>query len=186
MDQRENKASAHQPYRQPGHSIFWHPQHKGLQYHSKYVRPVDIQRQQLYILNTDGQFSLFIYRVKVLDGVRPSMPNNTKNAIYNNILKSIKGMRKSGKSNTLASKWSKTTFLKQLMESFFIHYIKNSVFFAGQRPPRCYRNNSFIAFINESLLGFGPPPNVTTLLSLVPQSQKIEARFINSSIVFSM
>ncbi|KAA0705446.1 hypothetical protein E1301_Tti016980 [Triplophysa tibetana] len=72
--------------------------------------------------------------VKLLDGIRPSMPINTKNAIYNNILKSIK----------------------------------------GQQPPRCYRNNSFIAFINESLLGFGPPPNVTTLLSLVPQSQKIE------------
>ncbi|XP_057202669.1 uncharacterized protein mslna [Triplophysa rosa] len=72
--------------------------------------------------------------VKLLDGVRPSMPNNTKNAIYNNILKSIR----------------------------------------GPQPLRCYRNNSFITFVNESLLGFGPPPNVTTLLSLVPPPRKIE------------
>ncbi|XP_073712736.1 uncharacterized protein mslna [Misgurnus anguillicaudatus] len=66
--------------------------------------------------------------VNLLDVVRPSMPNNTKNAVYNNILLS----------------------------------------FRGPAPLRCYRNNSFIAFLNGSLLGFGPLPNVTTLLSLIP------------------
>ncbi|XP_065113949.1 uncharacterized protein mslna [Paramisgurnus dabryanus] len=66
--------------------------------------------------------------VNLLDVVRPSMPNNTKSAVYNNILQS----------------------------------------FRGPAPLRCYRNNSFIAFLNESLLGFGPLPNVTTLLSLIP------------------
>ncbi|XP_039542404.1 uncharacterized protein mslna [Pimephales promelas] len=54
--------------------------------------------------------------------------------------------------------------------------IYNSILqsFRGPQPLRCYRNNSFIAFLNESLFGFGPLPNLTTFLALIPQSRKYE------------
>ncbi|XP_016392400.1 uncharacterized protein LOC107727132 [Sinocyclocheilus rhinocerous] len=70
----------------------------------------------------------------LLDVARPSLTINTKNAIYNNILQSIK----------------------------------------GPQSLRCYRNNSFVAFLNESLYGFGPLPNVNTFLSLIPTNRKSE------------
>ncbi|XP_016414988.1 uncharacterized protein LOC107745597 [Sinocyclocheilus rhinocerous] len=70
----------------------------------------------------------------LLDAARPSLPINTKNAIYNSILQS----------------------------------------FIGPQPLRCYRNNSFIKFLNESLYGFGPLPNLTTFLSLIPPTRKSE------------
>ncbi|XP_051570817.1 uncharacterized protein mslna [Myxocyprinus asiaticus] len=76
--------------------------------------------------------------LKLLDVVRPSMPINTKNAIYRNILLSI----------------------------------------GGAQPLKCYTNNSFIVFLNESLLGFGPIPNLTSFLSLMPPPRKSE--LINS------
>ncbi|XP_067285094.1 uncharacterized protein mslna [Pseudorasbora parva] len=58
--------------------------------------------------------------------------------------------------------------------------IYNSILqsFRGPQPLRCYRNNSFITFLNESLFSFGPLPNLTTFLSLMPQSRKSE--LINS------
>ncbi|XP_016105313.1 uncharacterized protein [Sinocyclocheilus grahami] len=70
----------------------------------------------------------------LLDVARPSLTINTKNAIYNSILQSIK----------------------------------------GPQSLRCYRNNSFVAFLNESLYGFGPLPNVNTFLSLIPTNRKSE------------
>uniref|UniRef100_A0A8C1ZK03 Mesothelin a n=1 Tax=Cyprinus carpio TaxID=7962 RepID=A0A8C1ZK03_CYPCA len=70
----------------------------------------------------------------LLDAVRPSLPNNTKNAIYNSILQS----------------------------------------FIGPQPLRCYRNNSFIKFLNESLYGFGPLPNLNIFLSLIPPTRRSE------------
>ncbi|XP_077069477.1 uncharacterized protein mslna [Siphateles boraxobius] len=59
--------------------------------------------------------------------------------------------------------------------------IYNSILlsFRGPQPLRCYRNNSFITFLNESLFGFGPLPNLTTFLSLIPQPRKSE--LINSA-----
>ncbi|XP_051988667.1 uncharacterized protein mslna [Xyrauchen texanus] len=50
--------------------------------------------------------------------------------------------------------------------------------FGGAQPLRCYTNNSFITFLNESLLGFGPIPNLTSFLSLMPPPRKSE--LINS------
>ncbi|XDV12687.1 hypothetical protein PO909_001284 [Leuciscus waleckii] len=49
--------------------------------------------------------------------------------------------------------------------------IYNSILqsFRGPQPLRCYGNTSFITFLNESLFGFGPLPNLTTFLSLIPQ-----------------
>ncbi|XP_058625899.1 uncharacterized protein mslna [Onychostoma macrolepis] len=70
----------------------------------------------------------------LLDVAQPSLSINTTNAIYRNILQSIK----------------------------------------GPQSLRCYRNNSFIMFLNESLYGFGPLPNVNTFLSLIPPTRKSE------------
>lgn len=56
----------------------------------------------------------------------------------------------------------------------------------GSQPLRCYRNNSFITFLNESLFGFGPLPNLTTFLSLMPQPRRSEVqtfRDINSTVL---
>ncbi|XP_051743670.1 uncharacterized protein mslna [Ctenopharyngodon idella] len=72
--------------------------------------------------------------LQLLDAVRSSVATNTKNAIYNSIIQSLK----------------------------------------GSQPLRCYRNNSFITFLNESLFGFGPLPNLTTFLSLMPQPRRSE------------
>ncbi|XP_067221288.1 uncharacterized protein [Chanodichthys erythropterus] len=46
--------------------------------------------------------------------------------------------------------------------------------FRVPQPLRCYRNNSFITFLNESLSGFGPLPNLTIFLSLMPQPRRSE------------
>ncbi len=51
---------------------------------------------------------------------------------------------------------------------------------AGPQFLRCYRNNSFITFLNESLHGFGPLPNVNTFLSLIPPTRKSEVHRISS------
>ncbi|XP_052399699.1 uncharacterized protein LOC127946925 [Carassius gibelio] len=80
----------------------------------------------------------------LLDVVRPTLPTNTKNAIYNSILQS----------------------------------------FMGPQPLRCYRNNSFIKFLNESLYGFGPLPDLTTFLSLIPPPRISE--LVNSIAPFEL
>ncbi|XP_048049205.1 uncharacterized protein mslna isoform X2 [Megalobrama amblycephala] len=46
--------------------------------------------------------------------------------------------------------------------------------FRVPQPLRCYRNNSFITFLNESLSAFGPLPNLTIFLSLMPQPRRSE------------
>nr|XP_021330389.1 mesothelin isoform X2 [Danio rerio] len=71
------------------------------------------------------------FALKLLGGVGPSIPPNTKNAIYNSILQS----------------------------------------FGGPQGLRCYRNNSFMTFLNQSLFSFGPLPNLTTFLSLIPPAR---------------
>ncbi|XP_059413317.1 uncharacterized protein mslna [Carassius carassius] len=80
----------------------------------------------------------------LLDAVRPTLPTNTKNAIYNSILQS----------------------------------------FIGPQPLRCYRNNSFIRFLNESLNGFGQLPDLTTFLSLIPPPRISE--LVNSIAPFEL
>ncbi|XP_056310218.1 uncharacterized protein mslna [Danio aesculapii] len=72
--------------------------------------------------------------LKLLGGVGPSIPPNTKNAIYNSILQS----------------------------------------FGGPQGLRCYRNNSFMTFLNQSLFSFGPLPNLTIFLSLIPPARNSE------------
>ncbi|RXN16099.1 hypothetical protein ROHU_027707 [Labeo rohita] len=50
--------------------------------------------------------------------------------------------------------------------------------FKGPQPLRCYISNSFIKFLNESLYGFGPLPDLATFLTLIPPTRKSE--LINS------
>ncbi|KAK2916614.1 hypothetical protein Q8A67_000988 [Cirrhinus molitorella] len=58
--------------------------------------------------------------------------------------------------------------------------IYNSIIqsFKGPQPLRCYRSKSFIKFLNESLFGFGPLPDLATFLTLIPPTRKSE--LINS------
>ncbi|KAK7168100.1 hypothetical protein R3I94_002221 [Phoxinus phoxinus] len=70
-----------------------------------------------------------------------------------------------------------TQFALKLLnsESSIPNNTKNAIYtsiiqsFRGPQPLRCYTNNSFITFLNESLFGFGPLPNLTIFLSLIPQ-----------------
>ncbi|TRZ04294.1 hypothetical protein DNTS_003240 [Danionella cerebrum] len=50
--------------------------------------------------------------------------------------------------------------------------------FGGTQPLKCYQSNSFIIYLSDSLSSFGPLPNLTTVLSLMPPSRKSE--LINS------
>ncbi len=149
-----------------------------------------------------------IYSLGLLDVARPSLPINTKNAIYSNILQSIKGISSCHwhkhhiiiffflnppplcggciiKQIIKRNKYNKS-FCKYLVLSIWHEPRHNvccsKIFFvlSGPQPLRCYRNNSFITFLNESLYGFGPLPNVTTFLSLIPPTRISEVHCISS------